>query len=235
MAPLPSVLVAQPRLNIRQNVLPLRPITLTVTRATTTFTTTMNLGEATNSPPSQDLTVNAAPTTSPDPIVKISSGDASNNTGVVIGALIGGLAAALLLIIFLWKCCHSFRYVGRRGDRDSHYDSDTSSSSSSSSISSPSEHRRRSGGAGFSRRNERGHQVEVPRRAYARRDKRSSHGSSSESRSDSTWMRSRRRSGWGDGLLNWVAGTHVRRARSRRGSVGSSGRRRRDPRFGVDD
>ncbi|CZT40656.1 uncharacterized protein RSE6_00295 [Rhynchosporium secalis] len=234
MAPLRSDLEAQHRLDIRQNAPQLVPITLTIHRATTTFTTRMNLGEATNSPVSKDVTAFATPIASPDPIVATRSSDPSDNTGVVIGALIGGLAAVLLLIILLWKCCNSYRSSVHRGDR--YYDSDTSSSFSSSS-SYPS-HRYFSGD-GFSRRNERGQRVEFPRTTYARRDKRSSQGSSSESRcrSDSTWMRTRRRSRWGNGMLNWVAGTRVRRTRSQyrgRDSV-SSGRRPGGLNFPVDD
>ncbi|XMA15832.1 hypothetical protein WAI453_008623 [Rhynchosporium graminicola] len=89
MAPLRSDLEAQHRLDIRQNAPQLVPITLTIHRATTTFTTRMNLGEATNSPVSKDVTAFATPIASPDPIVATRSSDPSDNTGVVIGALIG--------------------------------------------------------------------------------------------------------------------------------------------------
>ncbi|KAH7342544.1 hypothetical protein BKA65DRAFT_293600 [Rhexocercosporidium sp. MPI-PUGE-AT-0058] len=229
MAPLPSVLEAQPRLDIRQNA-PYQ-ITLTVTRATTTFTTIMNLGGgATSVPPQENPTVITTPVASPDPIIISGSSDPSDNTGVVIGATIGAVAAALLLMIFIWKCCYDYRNATRFSGRD--YDSDTSSSSSST----PSSYRRRSG-AGFSRRNDRGYRVQVPRRAYSRREKRSSLGSSSTSRSDSTWMRNRRRSGWGNRLFGWVTGTNIRRTRSvyvRRES-GSGGGRYGEPRFSVDD
>ncbi|KAG4439914.1 hypothetical protein IFR05_004589 [Cadophora sp. M221] len=230
MAPLQSILEAQPRLDVRQNA-PYQ-ITLTVTRATTTFTTTMNLGGATNVPPQENPTVITTPVASPGPIIASGSSDPSNNTGVVIGATIGALAGALLLMILVWKCCYEYRNAVRFRGR--YYDSDTSSSSSSS----PSSHRRRSG-AGFSRRNDRGHGVQVPRRTYSRREKTSSLGSTSTSgsRSDSTWTRYGRRSGWGNTLFRWVTGTTIRRTRSvyvRRDS-GSDGRRYGEPRFSVDD
>ncbi|KAH9211340.1 hypothetical protein DL95DRAFT_448268 [Leptodontidium sp. 2 PMI_412] len=230
MAPLRTILEAQPRLDIRQNA-PYQ-ISLTVTRATTTFTTIVNLSGATNVPPQENPTVVTTPVASPDPIVVSGSSDPSDNTGVVIGATIGALAAALLVMILLWKCCYAYRSAIRFSGR--YYDSDTSSSSSSS----PSSHRHPSG-AGFSRRNDRGHRVQLPQRTYSRREKRSSLGSSSTSgsRSDSTWTRDRRRSGWGNSLFNWVAGTNIRRTRSvyvRRDS-GSGGRRYGEPRFSVDD
>ncbi|PVH79212.1 hypothetical protein DL98DRAFT_589641 [Cadophora sp. DSE1049] len=231
MAPLRSILKAQPRLEVRQNDAQLRPITLTVTRATTTFTTIVNLGGgATNVPPQENPTVTTTPVANPDPVISSGSSDPSDNTGVVIGATIGALAGALLLMIFIWKCCYDYRNAARWSGR--YYDSDTSSSSSSS----PSSHRRRSG-AGWSRRNERGHGVAVPRRTYSRRERKSSLSTSSGSRSNSTWMRNRRRSGWGNGLFGWVTGTSTRRLRSvyvRRDS-GSGGRRYGEPRFSVDD
>ncbi|KAH7419485.1 hypothetical protein BKA64DRAFT_634169 [Cadophora sp. MPI-SDFR-AT-0126] len=205
MAPLRFLLKAQPRLEVRQNDA-LRPITLTVTRATTTFTTIVNLGGATNVPPQETPTVITTPVANPDPVISSSSSDPSDNTGVVIGATIGALAGALLLMIFVWKFCYDYRNAVRW--RGSYYDSDTSSSSSSS----PSSHRHRSG-AGWSRRNVRGHRVTVPRRTYSRRERKSSLSTSSGTRSDSTWMRNRRRSGWGNGLFGWVTGTSTRRVR----------------------
>ncbi|KAG4419497.1 hypothetical protein IFR04_007371 [Cadophora malorum] len=232
MAPLGSILEVQPRLEVRQNDAQLRPITLTVTRATTTFTTIVNLGGGATYVPSsqQNPSVTTTPVANPDPVIAAGSSDPSDNTGVVIGATIGALVGALLLMIFIWKCCYDYRKAARWSGR--YYDSDTSLSSSSS----PSSHRRRSG-AGWGRRNYRGHPVTVPRRTYSRRERKSSLSTSSGSRSDSTWMRNRRRSGWGNGLFAWVTGTSVRRVRSvyvRRDS-GSSGRRYGEPRFSVDD
>lgn len=107
MAPLRTILEAQPRLDIRQNA-PYQ-ISLTVTRATTTFTTIVNLSGATNVPPQENPTVVTTPVASPDPIVVSGSSDPSDNTGVVIGATIGALAAALLVMILLWKCCYAYR------------------------------------------------------------------------------------------------------------------------------
>jgi len=147
MAPLGSILEVQPRLEVRQNDAQLRPITLTVTRATTTFTTIVNLGGGATYVPSsqQNPSVTTTPVANPDPVIAAGSSDPSDNTGVVIGATIGALVGALLLMIFIWKCCYDYRKaasIQRWSGR--YYDSDTSSSSSSS----PSSHRRRSGAGG---------------------------------------------------------------------------------------
>lgn len=111
MAPLGSVFEAQPRLEVRQNDAQLRPITLTITRATTTFTTIVNLGgEATHaSSDQQNPVVTTTPVADPDPVIATGSNDPSDNTGVVIGATIGALVGALLLMIFIWKCCYDYR------------------------------------------------------------------------------------------------------------------------------
>ncbi|KAK0125636.1 hypothetical protein ONS95_000356 [Cadophora gregata] len=231
MAPLRSNVEVQPHLEARQNDAQLRPITLTVTRATTTFTTIVNLGGgATNVPTQADPTVVTTPLSTPDPVIASGSSDPSDNTGVVIGATIGALAGALLLMIFIWKCCYGYRNAVRWTGR--YYDSDTSSSSSSS----PSSYRRRYGDT-FNRRNYRGYPVAVPRRTYSRRERKPSLSTSSGSRSDSTWMRNRRRSGWGHSLFGWVTGTTTRRVRSVyvRRDGDSSGRRYGEPRYSVDD
>ena len=111
MAPLGSILEVQPRLEVRQNDAQLRPITLTVTRATTTFTTIVNLGGGATYVPSsqQNPSVTTTPVANPDPVIAAGSSDPSDNTGVVIGATIGALVGALLLMIFIWKCCYDYR------------------------------------------------------------------------------------------------------------------------------
>lgn len=124
------------RLEIRQTAQPV-VVTLTETRESTTYTSTITLGTDTVFPAAP---TNAPTTTSPPITVQTLAPTPANsspdNNGVVIGAVLGTFLGLAVLIAIIWKCCYDGRSVlwqGRGGyDDDSSYGSDSLGSSRSS-------------------------------------------------------------------------------------------------------
>lgn len=186
-------------------------ITLSITHASTTYTTVIPLGAATaiasNAAASTFLTTPVGPArteTGQVTFPRASSSSGSSNTGVVIGAVLGSILGTLVLITIFYKCCIDNRSAAWIPTLTS-YDSDCSDSERSSR-SDRRVHRRGGGGLGFGRDNRQGDRVRRPRRAKTRRSRREESGSRS-SRSYSARYNKRRRRGSGmsnnHGLLGW--------------------------------
>ena len=239
MAPLQfHSLELQPHLVLGQNGASQFEITLTNTQASSTSTTRMELSRrnASTADPSATTTTTSSLAT----IVPAATDSNSNNNSVVIGAVLGSILGLLVLLTLVWKCCYDNRsvlWVGPTYYSESEIESENSSRSGRV---------RKRGGAGFNKRNSRGHTVRRPERVRSHR-MRSGDSDGSEpsgaARSDATsyYSQRKRRSGNGmvtkDGMWGWTLGSGgVQKYGGRRDSW--AGERRTastNLRFSVDD
>lgn len=202
MAPFP-IIESQPQIKEREA----SPdqITLSITHASTTYTTTIALGASTaiaNDATAVTTLVTTDVISAPTQTAQVTPTDSSSgsNTGVVVGAVLGSVLGTLVLLTVLYKCCFDNRSAAWIPTYRTYYDSDTDSERSSRS----SRVHGRGGGDGFGTDNRRGDRIRRPRRARTRRHGREESGSRSEW-SYGTRSSRRRRSGMNnnDGLLGW--------------------------------
>ena len=204
---------SQPRLEVRQSAASPVEITLTITRATTTITTTMDLGGATASPTSAAAVTPTAPATTTLPAAK-----SADSNGVVAGAVLGSILGFAVLVVLMYKCCFnpsSALYIGYNYYSD--YDDRSESTSRSDDV-------RRRGGWGSIGKKRRGDTLRRPERVRTRRHRTDRSRSTSPTRSETTtrsyYYRDRRPSSGmvkKDGMLGWaLAPGHARRYSGRR-------------------
>ncbi|KAG9235218.1 hypothetical protein BJ875DRAFT_279679 [Amylocarpus encephaloides] len=95
-------------LNPRQNDPTASPpqITLTVTRLSTTYTTTIGLGAATSPPVNQDSVPTSSPETSPSPPAQpvIAPTNKHSNGAAVGGGIVGAVLGLFVVVLLLWWC-----------------------------------------------------------------------------------------------------------------------------------
>jgi hypothetical protein len=202
---------SQPRLEMRQSAASPVEITLTITRATTTIATAMDLGGATASPTSAAAVTPTAPATTTLPAAK-----SADNNGVVAGAVLGSILGFAVLVVFIYKCCFNPRsalYIGYSYDSD--YDYRSESTSRSDDV------RRRGGWGSFEKH--RRDTIRRPERVRTRRHRRDRSRSTSPTRSETTrsyYYKDRRPSSGmvkKNGMLGWaLAPGYERRYSGRR-------------------
>jgi hypothetical protein len=228
-------LESQPRLKVRQSAASPDEITLTITRATTTITTTMELGGATASPTSEAAVTSTAP--APAATTTLPAAKPTDSNGVVAGAVLGSILGFLVLVVLIYKCCfnpNSALYIGYNYYSD--YDDRSESTSRSDDI-------RRRGGWGSIGKNRRGDTIRRPERVRTRRHRRDRSRSTSPTRSETTrrsyYYRDRRPSSGmvkKDGMLGWaLAPGYGRRYSGRRDIWAGERTTTADIQFLVDD
>jgi hypothetical protein len=211
------------RLEIRQTPQPYI-ITQTIADPSTTYTTTLTLGTYT-------LPAAPAPTsTSPPATTTISTvtpaKTTTDNSGVVVGAVLGTFLGLAVLLALVWKCCFDGRsvlynrYWGERDEDRSERSYRSGSGSGSLSLgSSRSRSRHR-------RVKRRGGEIRRPKRAHVKRDRRESfdeYGVFDEEGWDEKRSRRGSRTVVKNGMVGWTFGGGGRKSGSRR-----NGSRRRD-------
>jgi hypothetical protein len=208
MPPFPiALLQPQPQdVEARQNGGATDQVTLTITHATTTYTTIINLSPSTTSSAPTTITTSPAHVTpaAVQTAISITPTNADPpSSGVVVGAVLGSILGTLVLITAIYKCCYNNRsaiWIPPYSTSWDESDSDDDDGSSSNRI-----HRRGGGGEGFGRSNRHGDRVKRPSRTRTRRS-RSETSRSWTTRSDRSWIRrNSRRSKMtnNDGLLGW--------------------------------
>jgi hypothetical protein len=199
-----------------------RIVTLTITRGTTVYTSTIALGSETEIPVQQSpLTVPNSETT-PTPTAAFINpvGEDSGNRGVVAGAVIGSVLGFLFLCWFLWRCRPYYGFGNGNSSRVSYR-----SYSSDSYYSAPPMRHRGGGGCEWERKN----WIRYPDRTWIREGCRDEsydrRGSEGRSVGIDGWTRPRRSRRGAEGCLTaWLVGG---RSRGRQSQSWARDRRRR--------